>query len=102
MLLRPFSWQIIVGRATKAATIRGVACLSSSVIAQKEGILRALLACQAQNRTTAPSNSGDGGHTLSLTHIAVRDEDLEVRNESLDDELGEHLFLEVNRTAATG
>ena len=85
--------QIIVGRATKATTIR--------VIAQKEGILCALLACQAQNRTTAPSNSGDSGHTLSLTHNAVHDEDLEVRKESFDDELGEHLFLEVNRIAAT-
>jgi hypothetical protein len=94
MLLWPFSWQIIVGRATKAATIR--------VIAQKEGILRALLACQAQNRTTAPSKSGDGGHTLSLTHNAVRDKDPEVRKESLDDELGEHLFFEVNCTVATG
>ena len=93
MLLRPFSWQIIVGRATKAATIR--------IIAQKKGILCALLAYQAQNRTTAPSNSGDGSHTLSLTHNAVCDEDLEVRKECLDDELGEHLFLEVNRTVAT-
>jgi len=37
-----------------------------------------LLACQAQNRTTIPSKSGDGGHTLRLTGTAVREDDLEV------------------------
>jgi len=79
---------------SKAATIR--------VIAQKEDILRALLACQTQNRTTVPSKSGDNGHILSLTHNAVRGDDLEVRKVSLDDKLGEYLFLEVNRIAATG
>jgi hypothetical protein len=32
----------------------------------KEGVLRAVLTCQAQNRTAIPSKSGDGGYTLSL------------------------------------
>jgi len=32
---------------------------------------RALLACQAQNRTTIPSKSGDGSHTLRLTGAAT-------------------------------
>jgi hypothetical protein len=32
----------------------------------KKGVLHALPACQAQNRTIAPSKSGDDGHTLSL------------------------------------
>ncbi len=48
-----------------------------------------------------PPVTVDSGHTLSLTHNAVHDKDLEVRKESLDDKLGEHLFLEVNHTAAT-
>ena len=36
---------------------------------QEEGTLCALplLTCQAQNRTTIPSKSGDSGHTLCLT-----------------------------------
>src|SRR5712675_1412421 len=36
-----------------------------------EGILRALLACQAQNRTTISSKSGDGSHVLRLTDTAT-------------------------------
>ncbi len=49
---------LTVGRARKVATIQ-------------EGILRALFTCQAQNRTTIPSKSGDGSRTLSLTGNAV-------------------------------
>jgi len=54
-----------------------------------------MLACQAQNRTTIPSKSGDGGHTLRLTGTAtstqsrpVHEDDLEVGKESVDDRLG--------------
>ena len=63
--------------------------------------LCALLACQAQNRTTMSCKSGDGSHTLSLTCSTVRGDDLEVRNKSLDDNLGDYLVLEVNCTAVT-
>jgi hypothetical protein len=66
MPLCSWSWQIVDGRARKAATIR-----VNPERAKKEGILRALLACQAQNRTTIPSKSGDGGHTLRLTGTAT-------------------------------
>jgi len=51
----------------------------------KEDKLCVLLTRQAQNRTTVPSKSGDGGHTLSLTGTATTMQP-----------------LEVNRTAATG
>jgi hypothetical protein len=77
---------------------------------KKEGILRALLSCQAQNRTTISSKSG-GSHTLKLTGTAtrlahaVREDDLKVGKESdkvLMTSWVNIWFLEVNRTAVTG
>ena len=60
-----------------------------------------LLKCQAQNRTTIPSKSGDGSHTLSLIHNTVCRDNLKVRNKSLDNNLGEYLVLEVIHIVVT-
>jgi hypothetical protein len=74
-VLRVSKLQSGLRRARKAATIR--------VIPQKEGILRALLACQALNRTTIPSKSGDGSHTLRLTDTATASQILRLERELL-------------------
>jgi hypothetical protein len=71
-VLRVCKLQSGLRRARKAATIR---------VIPKEGILRALLACQAQNRTTIPSKSGDGGHTLRLTDTATASQILRLEQE---------------------
>jgi hypothetical protein len=41
------------------------------VVPLKEGILRAFLACQAQNRTAISSKGEDGGNTLRVTGTAT-------------------------------
>ena len=55
----PFSRQIKVERTRQAATTR--------TIPKKEGILCALVTCEAQNRATVPGKCGEDGHILRLT-----------------------------------
>jgi hypothetical protein len=93
-VLRVCKLQSGLRRARKAATIR--------VIPLKEAILRALLACQAQNRTTIPSKSGDGSHTLRLTDTATASQIFRLERELLTTNWVNIRFLEVICTAVTG
>src|SRR5712672_139114 len=66
--MSPHSCSLSVGKS-RLDLGRTREAVSTRVIPPKEGILvlHVLLTCQAQNRTTIPSKSGDGSHILRLT-----------------------------------